>query len=37
MPVAGIALFAWKRLDEIAERGYEHAMEKLVDFKKEHL
>ncbi len=37
MPVAGIALFAWKRLDEIAERGYEHAMQKLVDFKKEHL
>jgi predicted acylesterase/phospholipase RssA/CRP-like cAMP-binding protein len=37
MPVAGIALFAWKRLDEIAERGYEHAMQKLQDFKKEHL
>ena len=37
MPVAGIALFAWKRLDEIAERGYEHAMQKLQDFRKEHL
>ncbi len=37
MPVAGVALFAWKRLDEIAERGYEHAMQKLQDFKKDHL
>ena len=37
MPVAGIALFAWKRLDEIAQRGYEHAMQQLVEFKKEHL
>ncbi|HZR38181.1 MAG TPA: patatin-like phospholipase family protein [Nevskia sp.] len=37
MPVAGIALFAWKRLDEIAERGYEHAMQKLQAFKAEHL
>ena len=37
MPVAGVALFAWKRLDEIAERGYEHAMQKLVEFKKTHL
>jgi predicted acylesterase/phospholipase RssA len=37
MPVAGVALFAWKRLDEIAERGYEHAMQRLQEFKKEHL
>jgi len=37
MPVAGIALFAWKRLDEIAQRGYEHAMQQLVEFKKTHL
>jgi len=37
MPVAGVALFAWKRLDEIAQRGYEHAMQKLVEFKKTHL
>lgn len=37
MPVAGIALFAWKRLDEIVERGYEHAMVRLQEFKKEHL
>jgi predicted acylesterase/phospholipase RssA/CRP-like cAMP-binding protein len=37
MPVAGVALFAWKRLDEIAQRGYEHAMQRLGDFRKEHL
>jgi predicted acylesterase/phospholipase RssA/CRP-like cAMP-binding protein len=37
MPVAGIALFAWKRLDEIVDRGYEHAMEKLQGFKRDHL
>lgn len=37
MPVAGIALFAWKRLDEIVDRGYEHAMQKLQGFKAEHL
>jgi predicted acylesterase/phospholipase RssA/CRP-like cAMP-binding protein len=37
MPVDGVALFAWKRLDEIAQRGYEFAMQKLQGFKKEHL
>lgn len=37
MPVAGVALFAWKRLDEIVERGYEHAMGRLQEFKKDHL
>lgn len=37
MPVAGIALFAWKRLDEIADRGYEHAIQKLQEFKRDHL
>jgi predicted acylesterase/phospholipase RssA len=29
MPVTGIALFDWRRLDEIIERGYRHAMEAL--------
>jgi NTE family protein len=29
MPVGGIALFDWKRLDEVAQRGYEVALEKL--------
>lgn len=29
MPVAGVGLFDWKRLDEIVERGYRHAMETL--------
>lgn len=29
MPVGGIALFDWKKLDEVAERGYRYALEKL--------
>jgi predicted acylesterase/phospholipase RssA/CRP-like cAMP-binding protein len=29
MPVSGVGLFDWKRLDEIVERGYRHAMESL--------
>jgi len=29
MPVAGIALFDWKKMDEVVERGYRHAMEQL--------
>lgn len=29
MPVSGIALFDWKKLDEVSERGYHHALEKL--------
>ncbi|MGQ0697800.1 MAG: patatin-like phospholipase family protein [Panacagrimonas sp.] len=33
MPVAGIGVFDWKKIDEAAERGYRHAMEKLPDFK----
>lgn len=37
MPVAGIALFGWKRLDEVVDRGYEHAMQKLQEFKRDHL
>jgi len=30
MPVSGIALFDWKKLDDIVERGYRHALEKLT-------
>jgi NTE family protein len=30
MPVLGIGLFAWKRMDEIIERGYAHAKEQLA-------
>lgn len=37
MPVAGIALFDWKRMDEIVERGYRSAMEKLVPMKEQLL
>ena len=33
MPVNGIAVFDWKKIDEAAERGYRHAMERLADFK----
>ncbi len=33
MPVEGIALFDWKRLDELAERGYQHALAQLTAFK----
>jgi len=29
MPVGGIALFDWKRLDDVAERSYQYALEKL--------
>ena len=29
LPVSGVALFDWKRLDELAERGYEFAMQQL--------
>lgn len=29
MPVGGVALFDWKRLDELVERGYRHALEQL--------
>jgi NTE family protein len=31
MPVVGVGLFAWKRMDEIIERGYVHAKEKLAE------
>jgi predicted acylesterase/phospholipase RssA/CRP-like cAMP-binding protein len=30
MPVTGIALFDWKKMDEVVERGYRHAMEQLT-------
>lgn len=29
MPVGGIALFDWKKLDTVCQRGYEHALEQL--------
>ncbi|HEY0916640.1 MAG TPA: patatin-like phospholipase family protein [Solimonas sp.] len=29
MPVSGVALFDWKKLDQVVERGYQHALEKL--------
>jgi NTE family protein len=29
MPVQDVGMFAWKRLDELVERGYEHGMERL--------
>lgn len=31
LPVSGVGLFEWKRLDEVAERAYEFAMQKLPD------
>ena len=30
MPVQDVSMFAWKRLDELVERGYEHALERLT-------
>lgn len=30
MPIDGIGMFDWHRLDELVERGYEHALETLV-------
>jgi predicted acylesterase/phospholipase RssA/CRP-like cAMP-binding protein len=30
MPVTGIGLFEWKKIDELIERGYRHALEKLA-------
>jgi NTE family protein len=30
MPVRDVGLFAWKRLDELVERGYEHALAELT-------
>jgi len=31
MPVADYGMFDWKRLDDIVERGYEHALDVLRD------
>lgn len=33
MPVNGIGVFDWKKIDEVAERGYRYAMEKLPELK----
>ena len=30
MPVSGVALFDWKKMDEVIERGYRHSLEKLT-------
>lgn len=30
MPVTGIGLFDWKKMDEVVERGYRHAMQQLA-------
>lgn len=30
MPVQDVGMFAWKRLDELVDRGYEHAMQRLA-------
>jgi NTE family protein len=30
MPIAGIGMFDWHKLDELVERGYDHALEMLV-------
>lgn len=32
MPVGGIGVFDWKKIDEVVERGYRYAMEKLPEF-----
>lgn len=32
LPVSGVALFDWKKLDEVAQRGYEFAMQQLPAF-----
>lgn len=37
MPVQDIGMFAWKRLDELVERGYEHAMKQLEPLREELL
>ncbi|MGH8444698.1 MAG: patatin-like phospholipase family protein [Solimonas sp.] len=36
MPVSRIGMFDWKRMDEVVERGYQHAMQQLQDVR-EHL
>lgn len=34
MPVTGIGMFDWKRIDELAEGGYQYAMQRLPDFQR---
>jgi len=33
MPVSGIGLFDWKRIDDAIERGYRHALQGLAEFR----
>jgi NTE family protein len=35
MPVQDVGMFAWKRLDDLVERGYQHAMERLAPLREE--
>lgn len=37
MPVQDVGMFAWKRLDELVERGYEHGMKRLAPLRAELL
>jgi NTE family protein len=37
MPVGGVALFDWKKLDEVVERGYRHALEQLEPLREQLL
>jgi NTE family protein len=37
MPVSGVPLFGWKHLDEVVERGYQHALQPLAEFKRKRL
>lgn len=37
MPVSGVGLFDWKKLDDLAERGYRHALEKLTPVREQLL
>lgn len=37
MPVQDVGMFAWKRLDELVERGYEHAMTRLAPLREQLL
>ena len=32
MPVTGIGMFDWKRIDELAQRGYQYALERVPEF-----
>ncbi|MGQ0530075.1 MAG: patatin-like phospholipase family protein [Panacagrimonas sp.] len=35
MPVQDVGMFAWKRLDELVERGYQHALERLTPLREQ--